>query len=53
MFRLVLDKLAYTHNLFYCQDSVHVMVAYAAVVMIKVIFSIPTLNVISAYADCL
>jgi hypothetical protein len=36
MLRLVVDQIAPTSHLFYMQDSIHVMVAYAAVVMIKV-----------------
>ncbi|KAI2325124.1 hypothetical protein LOY98_006114 [Ophidiomyces ophidiicola] len=36
MFRLVVQRLGATNHLYYCQDSVHVMVAYAAVVTIKV-----------------
>ncbi|KAI2017724.1 hypothetical protein LOZ48_006834, partial [Ophidiomyces ophidiicola] len=35
MFRLVVQRLGATNHLYYCQDSVHVMVAYAAVVTIK------------------
>lgn len=36
MIRLVIDRLGTISYLYYCQDSVHVMVAYAAVVAIKV-----------------
>ncbi|KLJ07019.1 hypothetical protein EMPG_17494 [Blastomyces silverae] len=41
MLRLVVDRLGVTSHSSYCQDSVHVMVAYAAVVMIKILLSLP------------
>ncbi|EDN07411.1 GAL4 & fungal specific transcription factor domain-containing protein, priB [Histoplasma capsulatum] len=41
MLRLVVDRLGVTSHSPYCQDSVHVMVAYAAVVMIKILLSLP------------
>ncbi|KAK2787234.1 hypothetical protein FQN52_007323 [Onygenales sp. PD_12] len=41
MLHLVVDSLGSTSHLYYCQDSVHVMVAYAAVVMIKILLSLP------------
>ncbi|PGH14759.1 hypothetical protein AJ80_05803 [Polytolypa hystricis UAMH7299] len=41
MLRLVNDRLSASCQMYYCQDSVHVMVAYAAVVMIKILLSLP------------
>ncbi|ODH34118.1 hypothetical protein ACO22_03163 [Paracoccidioides brasiliensis] len=41
MLHLVVDRLGVTAHSSYCQDSVHVMVAYAAVVMIKILLSLP------------
>ncbi|EEP81413.1 predicted protein [Uncinocarpus reesii 1704] len=41
MLRLVVNRLGTTSHLYYCQDSVHVMVAYAAVVIIKILLSMP------------
>lgn len=36
MVRLIIDRLGTTSYLYYCQDSIHVMVAYAAVAIVKV-----------------
>ncbi|EFW17496.1 conserved hypothetical protein [Coccidioides posadasii str. Silveira] len=41
MLRLVVHRLGMVSHLYYCQDSVHVMVAYAAVVIIKILLSLP------------
>ncbi|PGH00029.1 hypothetical protein GX51_06028 [Blastomyces parvus] len=41
MLRLVVDRLGVPSHSSYCQDSIHVMVAYAAVVMIKILLSLP------------
>lgn len=41
MLRLVVDRLGAGSHLFYCQDSVHVMIAYATVIMIKILLSLP------------
>ncbi|PGH00113.1 hypothetical protein AJ79_08296 [Helicocarpus griseus UAMH5409] len=41
MLRLVVDRLGITVHSSCCQDSVHVMVAYAAVLMIKILLSLP------------
>ncbi|OAT10031.1 hypothetical protein BDBG_05713 [Blastomyces gilchristii SLH14081] len=41
MLRLVVDRLGVTSHSCFCQDSVHVMVAYAAVVMSKILLSLP------------
>ncbi|OJD18325.1 hypothetical protein AJ78_01638 [Emergomyces pasteurianus Ep9510] len=41
MLRLVVDRLGTTSYSNYCQDSVHVMIAYAAVNMMKILLSLP------------
>ncbi|KAI5303088.1 hypothetical protein KEM56_000044 [Ascosphaera pollenicola] len=41
MLRLVIDRLGAGSHLFYCQDSVHVMIAYATVILIKMLLSLP------------
>ncbi|KAM5432152.1 hypothetical protein McanCB21832_005163 [Microsporum canis] len=41
MVRLIIDRLGTTSYLYYCQDSIHVMVAYAAVAIVKIILSFP------------
>ncbi|KAI5296669.1 hypothetical protein KEM52_002076 [Ascosphaera acerosa] len=41
MLRLVIDRLGVGSHLFYCQDSIHVMIAYATVMLIKILLSLP------------
>ncbi|EFQ99470.1 priB protein [Nannizzia gypsea CBS 118893] len=41
MVRLIIDRLGTTSYLYYCQDSIHVMVAYAAVAIVKILLSFP------------
>ncbi|KAI5309928.1 hypothetical protein KEM55_002107 [Ascosphaera atra] len=41
MLRLVVDRLGVGSHLFYCQDSVHAMVAYATTVVIKILLTLP------------